>query len=243
MPRRYDFCGAFLYEATDIFYGAGSYIFHKFVVTIEELIIMKNIFQPAARILACLCLVMAITQPSMAQSTMPEIMDTASIESQLIYLQERTRIYNDYRAIRNDIFLRMKKNVMDTLVDTRLEIAHLNSRLTERNFQIETLNTDLARVKNDRDQAIRTKDSFSFFGMQMNKILYSTVMWIIILGLALLAVILVLWFKRNLVVTVQTKKELKNTLEEFDTYRKNSREKHEKLVVAHHKEVMKLKRS
>ena len=179
----------------------------------------------------------------MAQYTMPEIMDTATIESQMDYLQERTRIYNDYRAIRDDIFLRMKRNVIDSLVSTKLQIAHLNSRLTERNFQIETLNADLARVKNDRDQAIRTKDSLSFLGIQMNKILYNTVMWIIVLGLALLAVILILWFKRNHVVTVQTKKKLENTLEEFDTYRKSSREKYEKLVVTHHNEIIRMKRS
>jgi len=204
---------------------------------------MKNILQPAAHLLAYLCLIIATTQPSMAQYTMPAVMDTATIESQMDYLQERTRIYNDYRAIRDDIFLRMKRNVIDSLVSTKLQIAHLNSRLTERNFQIETLNADLARVKNDRDQAIRTKDSLSFLGIQMNKILYNTVMWIIVLGLALLAVILVLWFKRNHVVTVQTKKKLENTLEEFDTYRKSSREKYEKLVVTHHNEIIRMKRS
>lgn len=204
---------------------------------------MKNIFHPAAHLLACLCLVMTPAQPSMAQYTMPQIMDTATIESQLDYIQERTRIYNDYRAIRNDIFLRMKRNIMDSLVNAKLEIAQMNSRLTERNFQIETLNSDLARVKNDRDQAIRTKDNLSFLGIQMNKILYNTIMWIIVLGLALLVVTLVLGFKRNHVVTVHTKKELENTLKEFETYRKDTREKHEKLVVSHHKEVMKLRRT
>ncbi|MCK5134158.1 MAG: hypothetical protein KAR19_00100 [Bacteroidales bacterium] len=204
---------------------------------------MKTFIQPAAPLVACLCLVLASMQPSNAQYTMPAVMDTATIESQMDYLQERTRIYNDYRAIRNDIFLKMISNVLDSLDEARLEITQLDSRLTERNLQIETLNSDLARVKNDRDQAIRTKDSLSFLGIQMNKILYNTVMWIIVVGLALFSVILVLWFKRNHVVTAQTKKELENTQEEFDTYRKSSREKYEKLVVTHHNEITRMKRS
>jgi hypothetical protein len=44
-------------------------------------------------------------------------------------------------------------------------------------------------------------------------------------------------------VTTQTRKELNNIQEEYDTYRKDSREKYEKLVVSHHNEMMKLKRS
>ena len=178
-----------------------------------------------------------------AQYTTPAILDSASIESQLDYIQQRTRIYNDFRAIREDIFLKIKRNVLDSLDGTKLEISHLNSKLSERNFQIETLNTDLARTKNERDDAIRNKDSFSIIGIQLNKGLYNTIMWFIVLGLTALAVILFLLFKRTHLVTTQVKNELESTQNEFEEYKKNSREKYEKLVVTHHNEIMKLKRS
>jgi hypothetical protein len=179
----------------------------------------------------------------MAQYTMPAELDSASIEFQLNYLQERTRIYNDFRAIRDDMFLKMRRNVLDSLSEVKLEVARLNSIITERNFLIETLNSDLERAKNERDQAIRTKDALSFLGMKMNKILYNTVMWIIVLGLAAFAIILFILFKRTHVLTIHTKKELEGLQEEYETYRKSSREKYEKLVVSHHSEIMKLKRS
>ena len=164
-------------------------------------------------------------------------------KSQLEYIHERTRVYNDFRAIREDIFLKMKGNVLDSLDGAKLEIATLNSKLTEHSFQIETLNADLKRTKNDRDEAIRNKDSLSFLGIQLNKALYNTIMWFIILGFAVLATILFLLFKRTHMVTVQTKKQLEETQEQFETHRTSSREKHEKLVVNHHNEIMKLKRS
>jgi len=204
---------------------------------------MKSIYLSTATILAIFCLSMVSVQSLNAQYVTPAILDTGSLESQLTYIQEKTRIYNDFRAIREDIFLKMKGNALDSLNEAKLEIATLNSRLTERNFQIETLNSDLGRAKNERDEAIRNKDSFSFLGMQLNKILYNTIVWFIILGLAVLVVILFLLYKRTRIVTVQTKKGFDEILNEFEAHKKSSREKYEKLVVSHHNEIMKLKRS
>ena len=48
-------------------------------------------------------------------------------------------------------------------------------------------------------------------------------------------------FKRSFVITRQTSKDLEETREEFETYRQQSRERYEKLVVQHHQEVLKLK--
>ncbi len=133
--------------------------------------------------------------------------------------------------------------MLDSIMEARLEIATLNSLLAERDFQIETLNSDLSRTKNERDQAIRNKDSFSFLGFQLNKVAYNTIMWLIVLGLAAVATIMFLLFKRSHTVTVHVKNELETTQHEFDDYRKSAREKYEKLVVSHHNEIMKLKQS
>ena len=204
---------------------------------------MKTIKQLSMMMVAYCCIAYTGIQPADAQYVTPAILDSASLESQLDYIQERTRIYNDFRAIREDIFLKIKENAVDSLEAAKLSIANLNSRLTERNFQIETLNTDLERVKLERDESIRNRDSLSFLGIQLNKTLYNSIMWFIILGLAIVGVILFLLYKRTRVVTVQTKKEFELMEQEFDDYKKSSREKYEKLVISHHNEVMKLKRS
>lgn len=209
----------------------------------RETTIMKMIPRNCSSFLLVICLSITGIQSSSAQYVTPAILDSASLESQLDYIQERTRIYNDFRAIRDDIFLKVKRNALDSLNAAKLDIATLNSKLTESSYQIETLNSDLSRSKNERDEAIRKKDSLSFLGIQLNKTLYNSIMWFIILGLAVLAVILFLLFKRSHVVTVQTKKQLEEIQEQFEAHRVTSREKYEKLVVNHHNEIMKLKRS
>lgn len=179
-----------------------------------------------------------------AQSnTIIAVLDSVAFEEQLEFLHEKTRVYNDFRAIRDDVFLKIKKNAIDTLRKEKLEVARLNSELSEREFQIETLNTDLSRAKTERDQSIRTKDSFVFLGMEVQKGVYNTIMWVVVLGLVIVGVLLFLMFKRSFAVTSQTKQELDTIQKEYEEYRKSSREKYEKLVVNHHTEIMKIKRS
>lgn len=204
---------------------------------------MKRTFLQYATLLLLSGLLLSSIQTIQAQSGASAVLDSALLEAQLDYVHDKTRVYNDFRAIRDDIFLKLKRNVKDTLNAARLEAEQLNSKLTERNFQIETLNTDLSRTNNEKDEAIRNRDSMSFLGIQMIKGLYKAIMWFIVLGLAILAAVLVMLFRRSHQVTRSVKKELQTTQEEFEQYRKGSREKYEKLVVSHHNEIIKLKNS
>ena len=204
---------------------------------------MKRIFTKYTAILLFTGLFISMMHAVHAQAGAAAVLDSALLEAQLDYIHENTRVYNDYRAIRDDIFLKLKRNVMDTLNASRLEVEELNSKLSERNFEIETLTTELARTKNEKDDAIKNRDSLSFFGIQMKKALYNFFMWFIILGLAALAVILIMLYRRTHQVTKEVKEELQSTQDEFGQYRKSSREKYEKLVVSHHSEIMRLKNS
>ena len=191
-------------------------------------------------------LMICITIPGFVKlnaQTLSAVLDSATIESQLNSIHQRTRVYDNFRAIRDDIFIKMKGNVLDSLEGTKLEIAILNSNLIERNFQIETLNSDLSRTKNERDEAIRNKDGMSFIGLQLNKAVYNSIMWFVVLGLIVISVALFLLFKRAHIVTTQVKNELATMKTEFEEHKNNSREKYEKLVVSHHNEIMKMKRN
>jgi hypothetical protein len=190
-----------------------------------------------------LLLTISVTTTLTAQSSyIIAVLDSASLEQQLDYLEAKTRVYDGFRAIREDVFQKANKNSLDSLNREKLEVARLNSELNEREFQIKTLNSNLSRVKTEKDQAIRTKDSFIFFGMEVQKGVYNTVMWIIVVVLLVGSVFLFLLFKRSYVVTNQTNSELKSIQEEFEEYRKGSREKYEKLVISNHNDIMKLKK-
>jgi uncharacterized membrane protein len=205
----------------------------------------KTCTYPAAvltRILLVLfILILSFPYCAQAQTNTPRVLDTATLRQQLDYMNERMNIYNGYRAVRDDIFLKMNKNSLDSLLAAKGEIRHLKSRLATARSEIASLEENLQQTADDRDLAIKNKNSLSFIGIQMNKALYNSIMWIIILALVILLVILFLMFKRSFVITRQTTKDLEEIREEFESYRQQSRERYEKLVVQHHQEVLKLK--
>lgn len=177
------------------------------------------------------------------QTTMPEVMDTGTLGDQLNYIHERTRIYENYRAIREDIFQKMRRNTMDSLSDAKVNVNNLDLLLSERSAEIDSLNRDLQTTKEDLALAIKNKNSMSFLGNTMSKTYYNTIMWSVIIALIVILVLLFLTFTRNRTITIQIRKDLNEVREEFDEYRKSSRERYEKLVVSHFNEIKRLKES
>jgi preprotein translocase subunit SecF len=191
--------------------------------------------------LASITICLSLPYYTQAQTSTPEVLDTATLQQQLDYMEERMNTYNGYRAVRDDIFLKMNKNSLDSLNSAKREISQLESSLASTHSDMAVLQETLQKTSEDRDLAIKNKNSMSFLGIQMNKVLYNSILWIIILALAALLILLFLMFKRSFVVTRQTTKDLEETKEEFESYRQQSRERYEKLVVQHHQEVLTLK--
>ena len=179
--------------------------------------------------------------PLYAQRTMPEILDTGTLQEQLDYLDERTRIYNDFRAIREDMFQKIKTNSIDSLMAGKAIILELEGQLRDQSTLIESLQTELQSTNSQLDEAIKNKNSLVFLGIPMHKTLYNTILWAVIAALAFITVLLFLSNKRLLTTARRNKNDLDELREEFEAYRKQTREQREQLVVKHHNELRKLK--
>lgn len=176
-----------------------------------------------------------------AQRTMPEVLDSGTLDEQFDYLEERTRIYNDFRAIREDMFQKIKTNSTDSLEAQKLKVISLENQLQSQQTQIEELQEILSNTNGKLETAIKNRDRISFLGIPMHKALYNTILWIVIAALAFLTGILFLSNKRLLSTSKTRKKDLEEIKEEFEAYRKQARERNEQLVVKHHNELRKLK--
>jgi len=175
------------------------------------------------------------------QVTMPDVLIKNSLKEQLNYVEEHTRIYDNYRAIREDMFQKLKGNVKDTLSATGNKIAGLNKTKSTLSLTIDSLRTDLESTKSRLKEITRTKNSISVIGMEVNKLTYNKIMWTILAGLVAALLMGFLAFKRNLSTIFSTKKEFQDLKEEFETYRKTSREAREKLTMDHFNEIKRLK--
>jgi hypothetical protein len=202
---------------------------------------MKKISTAGVRYVLIPVMVLLVTSKGTGQTTMPDELIKNTLKEQMKYIEERTRIYQEYRAIREDIFQKIKRNALDSLSSAKMEIAELKNLKIKLNYTIDSVNTSLDSTKYQLDEITRTKNSIRLFGLEVNKITYNSIMWLLIAGLVTLLVFGFLAFKRNILVTSDTKKELKDLKDEFEAYRKSSREAREKMSMDHFNELKKLR--
>jgi hypothetical protein len=175
------------------------------------------------------------------QTTMPDVLIKNPMKEQLNYIEEKTRIYENYRAIREDMFQKIKGNISDTLASANNKIISLKNTTLLLNRTIDSLKTLYATTNTNLENITRTKNSIKVLGIEANKLTYNTVMWTIIAGLVSILALGFLVFKRNITSTHSTKKELVDLKNEFELYRKTTRETREKMSMAHFLELQKLK--
>jgi len=176
-----------------------------------------------------------------AQTAIPDMLLNGTLKEQMDYVQEKTRIYEDFRAIREDMFQKIKGNALDSLKAAKTQVNGLKNNTRVLNLKIDSLNASVGTIKTDLDQMTKTKNSISLLGIEINKTAYNAVLWTIIVVLAGLLTAGFLAYQRNHRVTSHTRKECEELKKEFEAYRKASREAREKMSMTHFNELKKLR--
>ena len=163
------------------------------------------------------------------QSGMPNELTTGTIREQINYIENKTRIYDDFRAIREDMFRKINGNILDTIAAEKSRNAELKNLTSALNSKTDSLNVLLSSTRNSLNEVTATKNKISVLGLEINKKAYNAIMWILVGALLFVMVIGFLIFKRNLVVLLRTEKDLKELKDEFAAYRQSSRIAREKV--------------
>ncbi len=171
--------------------------------------------------------VLFLSSNSIAQDKSEE--RTSDLSGQFQELKAESESYNDYKVIKTYKLNTFWKQVEDTLGSYRKEINNSGKEIASLKGEIAELNRQLAEVKNSLEESESRNDSISVFGIDVQKSFYNVVVWAIIGGLLFLAGSMAIGFKKNTISTRKAKKDYHDLMEEFDVYRKESREKQMKL--------------
>jgi len=197
--------------------------------------------QSILKIFVAAVIIIAGTVKSNCQDGLPDVFNEGTIPEQMDYLNEHTRIYENFRAIREDMFRTLRKNTMDTLSKNKSRINGLIIHTASLNSHIDSLNKTLEAANSELDKMTRTKYSINVLGIEVDKKTYNSVMWSILGILVLLLVIGYLSFKQNRAITLRTKKDLNELKEEFEAYHQKTRLERERMTIDHFNEIKKLK--
>jgi len=176
-----------------------------------------------------------------SQRPLPDELLRNTIEGQIEYIKEHTRIYENYRAIREDMFQKINSNIMDSLTANKIEITGLDNLISTLNSANDSLNNSLEETISSLQEVTRTKNNIRLFGLGINKVAYNSIMLTIIAGLIIVLALGFTLFKRNRFVTIKTRDDFKKLNDEFEAYRQSSRLAREKITMDHFREIKKLK--
>jgi len=178
---------------------------------------------------------------AMGQTGMPAELTSSTILEQINYVEKHTRIYDNFRAIREDIYQKVNKNFIDTLLAERSRIEALENLTSGLNAKTDSLNALLSTTRASLNDVTASKNSIKVLGLEIRKGVYNTIMWTIVGALVFILILGFLVFKRNLVVLLRTEKDLKELKEEFAAYKQSSRLAREKLEMDNFRALQKLK--
>ena len=155
--------------------------------------------------------------------------DTLSLSKQFEQVYRRSSSYKDFKVIRKSTFQNLKKNTQDSIkiIDEKLKIE------SQKNTRLEQEISSVAKIRLEQNlelsEAILEKNTISFVGLKLKKNTFKIIIWSIFFMLIIIICYLAYKLKDGVRITSQAKKELTRVEEEFNSYKKKSLVRDQKL--------------
>ena len=170
----------------------------------------------------------AYVMPLLAQDE--AVFDSLSIKSQFDYVIDKSNTFEQFKIVRYRHMNILKKSSLDSIKTLQANIDSNVLEINDLKNKQEELNTNLGNLQTELDAVTKSKNSMSFFGQEIPKSIYNSIMWGLVFGLAILSVILFTLFKRSHSITKETKIRLSEVEEEYENHRKTALKREQKLA-------------
>ncbi|MCH7397457.1 hypothetical protein MM236_05635 [Belliella sp. DSM 107340] len=170
--------------------------------------------------------------PGQAQESNVEEMgslNSGTISSQFDYINSISNNFQEYKVVKKTNLEKIKSNVLDSLQVFKKELIDIHATVKDQQAKINELEEDIKSTHDDLDAALEARDSFFFLGIPIHKNAYNTIMWTIVLGLLIAFLFFLYKYSKSHKVISIARKNLEETVEEFEQHRKNTLDRERKL--------------
>ena len=170
------------------------------------------------------CLLMSVSTFSQKAEN-----DTLSLSKQFEQVYRRSSSYKDFKVIRKTTFQNLKNNALDSVksIDEKFKIV------SQKSLRLEQEINNISKIRLEQDlelsKAILEKNTISFAGLKLKKNTFKIIIWSIFLTLIILTCFFAYKLKDGIKITLQAKNELTIVEEEFNSYKKKSLVRDQKL--------------
>ncbi|WP_442267293.1 hypothetical protein ACSIGC_06325 [Tenacibaculum sp. ZS6-P6] len=168
-----------------------------------------------------------LAQVKLTKKEVKELPNT--IENEFKKAYELSNTWKEYKMIPRNEFLVFQKNVLDSVAILRKEIVARQNIVDSQKKEIASLNEKINKVSNNLTSSQDKENQINVLGIATNKTTYNMFTWSLI-GVLLLALIFFFSkFKSSNILTKKAKSNLVEIEHEFESFRKKSLEKEQKL--------------
>ena len=152
-----------------------------------------------------------------------------TINNQFEKIYRISSSYQTYKVISKERFQKLKQNVLDSIKSSKRTITEKeNLLLAEKNITKEA-KVIYDKTKKELDASLKKENSISIFGLYLNKSTYNLILWSIIVILIVGLFYFIFKFSRSNTLTKEAQNNLIEVEYEFETHRKKSLEREQKL--------------
>jgi hypothetical protein len=186
-------------------------------------------FKSMSKIAFTVMTVLFITTNIFSQST-KKFIDTGSVKNQFEYVIDESNNYQEYKVVQASWLLKLKSNVTDSLLATKMNILDNSDIMNSQKQLIDSLNIKLGATETVIAELIAEKESISLFGIQFEKSTFKTLFFLIVVGLIIALLFFITKFKQSNTITTQCKVSLKQAEDEFEIHREKALQREQKAM-------------
>lgn len=168
------------------------------------------------------CIMILFSFNAFSQEQTEEI--DKNLEEQYEYLMKKSTTYQDYKVIKVVGIHQLWENVNDSMGLAQSKHYTALSEITSLKVELDSTKDTLDVTASALEESNYNRDRISFIGIPLVKSAYNTIVWGIILILTVIAIVLFMRFMKSNAVTKSTNKAYNKLEEEFENYKKNTRE-------------------
>jgi hypothetical protein len=154
---------------------------------------------------------------------------SGTITSQFDYIYRVSNNFQEYEVVKKSNLEQLKANVLDSIRTINSQLVEIKASQAGHSDTLAVLTAQMNEAIAEKEAALDAQDSFSFLGINIQKTVYSLMMWALVAVLgATLAFFAVQYFRSSGRIR-KAEKDLMEVQEEFDQHRKNTLERERKL--------------
>ncbi len=152
-----------------------------------------------------------------------------TLENQFDDVYNSSNNYQEYKVVKRVDLNRLKTSTLDSISVYKNALVQIQSELESQQIEIGILQNSLKDTQDQLEKTEQRENEISFLGVQTSKAAYNSMVWTIIVALAIILFFFVYKFKNSNVVTRETLRKLDEVEKEYELHRQRALEREQQL--------------